>query len=122
MRKYGNKITHDKNNKKDSRSFIYHEFGENSQLKRTGKACNKLTLAIGEFKGTKSLDSLEYLSEKIADLEFLTEQIKATYNLEARVSERKYYLEKQLKKEIIERKNLKTQLEDNKLEEILEGV
>ena len=113
MRKYFNKISLNKAQQPSSKTLIYDYYTEEEQLKRASKACGKLAYACGEFKGTKTLKSLEYLAKRISEAEFLIDQIKATYNLEARVSEEKYYIEEDLKKQI-----------DNmaQLEAVLEGV
>lgn len=98
---------------KTTKSKIYNFFGEDEQLKRLGKACGKLAVASGEFKGTKSKRSLDYLAKRIAEAEFLTSQIKDTHDLEELVYKHIYNLQTKYIEQVA---NIQ------QLEEVLEGV
>ncbi len=83
-----------------SKERIYKHFGEAEQLKRLAKACGKLAYACGELRANKNPETIAYLIRKIANVEFLTEQIKDYYKCEDQVYIRKYRLLDELVKEI----------------------
>jgi len=79
-----------------SKELIYKHFGEDKQLKRLVVASLKLSFACLFFR----FRGLKYLVRKLANVEFLTEQIKDYYRCEDKVYCRKYELQTKLRDEI----------------------
>lgn len=83
-----------------SKEKIYAHFGEDEQLKRLALACVKLAYASEKVREKKTAKAMDYLVRKLANVEFLTEQVKDYHKLEEGVYCHKYKKQTQLQKEI----------------------
>ena len=79
---------------------ILKHFGTKSQLKRLTIACGKLSCACGEYIAAQDDKNLKYLARKIANVEFLHDQIKESFNLGENVYRYKYQVKDKLEGEI----------------------
>jgi len=89
-----------------SKENIYSFFGEKEQLERLEEACKKLEKAAVQVKYSNNKRSFAYLVRKLANVEFLTEQIKDFYHCEEEVYCRKGDIETELIEKYIKNKDM----------------